>query len=162
MPFVSITRIRIRSWRYLPGFLIQSLGVLVQAKLARGNLSASVLPDANLAFWSRTVWSEEAATRAFMHVAPHRHVMPNVLEWCDEAAVAHWLTEDARPPSWSEAHRRLQAEGRPTKVKFPSDAQRRFQIPHRASYPPPRSETKRGRGTARSAVEGAIRSIRSR
>jgi hypothetical protein len=32
-------------------------------------------------------------------------------------------------PSWSEAHRRLQQEGRPSKVRFPSDAQRRFEIP---------------------------------
>jgi hypothetical protein len=32
MPFVSITRLRVRSWRYLPGFLIQALRTARQAK----------------------------------------------------------------------------------------------------------------------------------
>ena len=63
MPFISITRVRVRSWRYVPSFL-HSAGALLQAKFSSGNLSASVLADAHFAFWSRTVWSEEAATRA--------------------------------------------------------------------------------------------------
>jgi hypothetical protein len=129
MPFVSITRVRVRLWRYVPSFLLHSAGALLQAKFSSGNLSASVLADAHFAFWSRTVWSEEAATRAFMHSGVHRRLMPRLLDWCDEAAVAHWITDDARLPSWSEAHRRLQQEGRPSKVRFPSDAQRRFEIP---------------------------------
>jgi hypothetical protein len=129
MPFVSITRVRVRSWRYVPSFLLHSAGALLQAKFAPGNLSASVLADAHFAFWSRTIWSEEAATRAFMHSGVHRRLMPRLLDWCDEAAVAHWITDDTRPPSWSEAHRRLQREGRPSKVRFPSEAQRRFEIP---------------------------------
>ena len=129
MPFVSVTRLRVRSWRYLPSFLVQSARALLQAKLARGNVAASVLRDAQLAFWTRTMWRDEGAMRAFMHSGVHRRTMPRLLDWCDEAAVAHWLTEDAQPPPWSEAHRLLQAEGRPTKVKFPSDAQRRFEIP---------------------------------
>jgi hypothetical protein len=129
MPFVSVTRLRVRSWRYLPSFLMQSARALLQAKFASGNVAASVLRDAHFAFWTCTIWTDEAAMRAFMHFGVHRRIMPRLLDWCDEAAVVHWLTEDAQPPSWSEAHRRLQAEGRPTKVKFPSDAQRRFQIP---------------------------------
>jgi hypothetical protein len=128
MALVSVTRLRVRSWRYLPGFLVQSLRALVQAKFASGNLSASVLRDAHFAFWTRTIWSEEAAMRAFMQSGVHRRIMPRLRDWCDEAAVVHWLTEDAQPPSWSEAHRRLQGEGRASRIKFPSDAQRRFDI----------------------------------
>jgi hypothetical protein len=129
MPFVSITRLRVRSWRYLPAFLVGSLRALLQAKRAPGNLSASVLRDAHLAFWTCTAWSGEAAMRGFMLSGIHRRLMPRLLEWCDEAAVVHWTADDAQPPSWPEAHRRLQVEGRPSKVKFPSDAQRRFEIP---------------------------------
>jgi hypothetical protein len=128
MPFVSITRVRV-SWRHLPMFLIHSAAAIVQAKFARGNLSVSILLDSHFAFWSRTVWSEEAATRAFMHSGVHRRVMPRLFGWCNEAAVAHWMADDARPPSWSEAHRRLQTAGRPSKVQFPSEAQQRFEIP---------------------------------
>jgi hypothetical protein len=129
MPFVSITRLRVRSWRYWPAFIFQSLRSARQAKVASGSLSVSILRDAGLAFWTRTVWSEESAMRAFMRSGAHRCVMPRLLEWCDEAAVVHWSEEGIEPPSWSQAHRRLQQEGRPSKVNHPSDAQRRFEIP---------------------------------
>jgi hypothetical protein len=41
--------------------------------------------------------------------------MCNLMTWCDEAAVAHWTRDDHELPSWAEAHRRLQAEGRRSK-----------------------------------------------
>ena len=129
MPFVSITRLRVRSWRYLPGFLIQSFRVARQAKLAAGSLAVSVLRDANLAFWTRTVWSDERDMRSFMLSGPHRRVMSRLAEWCDEAALAHWVQDANEPPSWPEAYRRLQQEGRRSRVNHPSEAQRRFEIP---------------------------------
>jgi Domain of unknown function (DUF3291) len=129
MSFVSITRLRVRSWRYLPAFLLQAFRSARQAKVASGNLAVSVLRDANLAFWTRTVWSEEAAMRSFMLSGAHRRVMPRLLEWCDEASVAHWVQDAREPPSWPESHRRLQQEGRRSKVSHPSEAQSRFEIP---------------------------------
>jgi hypothetical protein len=129
MPFVSVTRLRVRFWRYLPAFLLGSMRALVQAKRAPGNLSSSVLRDAHLAFWTCTVWNDEASMRGFMLSGMHRRLMPRLLDWCDEAAVVDWISDAAQPPSWPEAHRRLQAQGRPSKVKHPSEAQRRFVIP---------------------------------
>jgi Domain of unknown function (DUF3291) len=129
MPFVSITRLRVRSWRYLPAFLIQSFRAARQARRAVGNLEVSVLRDANLAFWTRTVWIDEAAMRSFMRSGVHRRVMSQLVEWCDEASVVHWLQEAPEPPSWREAHRRLQRQGRRSRVNHPSEAQRRFEIP---------------------------------
>ena len=129
MPFVSITRLRVRSWRYLPAFLIQSFRAARQARRAVGNLGISVLRDANLAFWTRTVWIDEAAMRSFMRSGTHRRVMPRLVEWCDEASVAHWPQEVPEPPSWQEAHRRLQRQGRRSRDNHPSEAQRRFEIP---------------------------------
>ena len=49
MPFVSITRLRVRSWRYLPGFLIQSFRAARQAKRATGSsvgVRSSAMPTA--------------------------------------------------------------------------------------------------------------------
>jgi hypothetical protein len=54
MPFVSITRVR--RWRYLPQFLIQSFRAARQAKRAAGGLAVWVFRDADRAFWTRTVW----------------------------------------------------------------------------------------------------------
>jgi heme-degrading monooxygenase HmoA len=126
MLLVSITRLRVRSFRYLPVFLLGSLRSAREAKNASGNLAVSVLSDANLTFWTRTLWTDERSMRAFMFAPAHRRVMPKLLQWCDEAAVTHWLQET---PSWQEVHRRLQQEGRTSKVDHPSAAQLRFEIP---------------------------------
>jgi quinol monooxygenase YgiN len=128
MPFVSVTRLRVRSWRFVPLFLMQSLRAAHQAKRAPGSLSVAVLRDSNRAFWTRTVWRDEAAMRAFMTSGVHRRIMSRLPKWCDEASLAHWVQEDAEPPSWLEAYRRVQQEGRRSRVDHPSEAQRRFAI----------------------------------
>jgi hypothetical protein len=128
MPFVSITRLRVRSFRYLPVFLIGAFRSARQAKNAPGNLAVSLLSDSNFTFWTRTLWSNERSMRAFMLVGAHRRIMPRLLQWCDEAAVAHWLQDSLEPPSWQDVHRRLQQEGRASKVDHPSAAQLRFEI----------------------------------
>ena len=128
MPFVSVTRLRVRSWRYAPGFLIQSFRSAYQAKLAAGSISVSVLRDTDRAFWTRTVWRDETAMRAFMQSGAHRRVMAQLPDWCDEAVLVHWVQDASAPPTWPEAHRRLQWEGRRSRVSQPSEAQRRFEI----------------------------------
>ena len=129
MLFVSVTRLRLRSWRYLPGFILQSLRAAWQAKSTRGNLSTCIMGEADLAFWTRTIWGDEPSMRSFMLSGAHRQAMPRLLDWCDEAAVVHWSREAPAPPSWSECHQRLLGEGRASKVSHPSQAQRRFEFP---------------------------------
>src|SRR5262249_18840325 len=129
MPFVSITRLRVRSFRYLPGFLLGSLRSPWQAGDAPGNLAVTLLNDSHLTFWTRTLWRDEAAMRAFMLAGTHRGVMSRLLQWCDEAAVAHWLQDSPEPPSWQDAQRRLKSEGRTSRVAHLSVAQLTFQIP---------------------------------
>ena len=129
MPLVAITRLRVRSFRYLPAFLLASLRSAREAKHAPGNLAVSVLSDANLAFWTRTLWTDERSMRGFMFAPAHRAVMPELLQWCDEAAVAHWLQDSPEPPPWEEVHRRLQQEGRTSRVDHPSVGQLQFAVP---------------------------------
>ena len=129
MPFVSITRLHLRSWRYLPAFFIQSFRSARQAKSAPGNLSVGLLRDRHRGFWTCTLWRDEPAMRAFMRAGAHGDVMRHLLEWCDEAAVVHWTDDALEPPSWTLAHQRLQRDGRPSRVDHPSPAQRRFDIP---------------------------------
>jgi hypothetical protein len=129
MPIVAITRLRVRSWRYLPGFLWRTLLSARQARAAAGNLDVALLRDANRTFWTRTVWADQPAMRAFMVAGAHRTTMPRLLEWCDEASLVDWVQESAEPPSWPEAHRRLLQDGRRSRVNHPSEAQRRYDIP---------------------------------
>ena len=66
--------------------------------------------------------------KAFMHAAPHGPVMRKLLEWCDEASLVHWTQESGAIPPWTEAHARLQRDGRTSKVNHPSAAQIAFDI----------------------------------
>jgi hypothetical protein len=129
MAVISVTRLRVRSIRYLPGFLLYALRSARQAKKAPGNLGAGVLRDRNNTFWTRTAWRDEQSMLTFMRSDPHRAAMPKLLDWCDEAALVHWTQETANLPDWVEAHRRICAEGRRSKVRHPSFAHEQFQIP---------------------------------
>jgi hypothetical protein len=129
MPLISITRLRVRPWRYLPAFLIAALRSALQARRARGNLAVSVLKEARNTFWTRSLWTDEAAMKNFMVSGAHRTIMPHLLEWCDEASVAHWTQDSAQQPTWEEVYQRMRRDGRVSKVNHPSEAHRRFEIP---------------------------------
>jgi len=129
MPFVSITRLRVRSWSYFPAFLVQTLRIARQAARADGSLAVKLLRDHRNAFWTGTSWSSEDSMAAFMHAKPHGPTMRSLLRWCDEAALVHWTQADAELPSWAEAHKRIQQEGRNSKVNHPSAAHTAHMIP---------------------------------
>jgi len=135
MPSVSITRLRVRKWRFLPWFIVWAARSARQAKQAPGNLGSELLRDRNNTFWTKTVWTNDAAMRTFMLSHPHKGAMPKLLEWCDEASLVRWTQDDASLPSWDEAHRRLEHEGRASKVNHPSDSHRVLK------FPPPKGRT---------------------
>jgi len=83
---VSITRLRVRSWRYLLPFIFYALRSSRQAKNTHGNIAVSLLRDTGNTYWTRTVWTTESAMKTFMRARPHGQVMRRLLEWCDEAA----------------------------------------------------------------------------
>ena len=128
MPVVSITRLRVRSWSYFPAFLITALRAAWQAKNADGSLAVKIFRERRNAFWTSTSWESEAAMKNFMLARPHGPAMRKLLEWCDEAALVHWTQPGGELPSWAEAHRRIQQEGRPSKVNHPSPAHLAYTI----------------------------------
>jgi hypothetical protein len=132
MVVISVTRLRLRSFRFLPQFVWLALLSGVQAKRTRGNMKATGLRDSHLTFWTLTVWTDEDSMRAFMLSGAHKRAMPKLLDWCDEASVVHWHQDTAELPSWAEAHRRMVEEGRLSRVRHPSDSQRANRItpPH--------------------------------
>jgi heme-degrading monooxygenase HmoA len=126
MVYVSVTRLRVRSARYLLAFIPRVWSSGRQAKEAVGFLGGKLLYEFPLTFWTATTWADEAAMRAYRISGAHRDAMPLLLDWCDEAAVAHWSQSSAILPDWMdwlEAHRRMVTEGRLSKVNYPSSAQ---------------------------------------
>ena len=62
--------------------------------------------------------------RSFMRSGVHLRVMARLPDWCDEAALVHGVQDADEPRSWIEAHRRLQQEGRRSRINHPSEAHR--------------------------------------
>ena len=129
LPLVSITRLRVRSWRYLPAFFFAALRSAFQARRAQDNLAVTILREAHNTFWTRSLWANEAAMKSFMVSGVHRKIMPKLLNWCDEASVARWNQDVSQEPPWDEVHLRMQRDGRASRVNHPSEAHRRFHIP---------------------------------
>ena len=75
-------------------------------------------------FWTSTSWESEAAMKSLYARHPHGPAMRKLLEWCDEAALVHWTQPGPELPAWTEAHARMQREGRTSKVNHPSENQR--------------------------------------
>ena len=123
MPFISLTRLRVRSYRYLPQFAWQAFKSGRQAERASGFLGGKVLREAKNTFWTITAWEDESSMRAYRNAGAHGRVMPRLLDWCDEASLAHWHQESADLPDWRQAHQRIVKEGRLSKVRNPSPDQ---------------------------------------
>ena|ERR1700679_2190354 len=134
MTFVSLTRLRIRSIRFLPVFVIYTLRARGQARRSAGFRGGALLLDRSWTFWTMTAWADEASMRAYRNTDAHKAAMPHLLDWCDEASIAHWLQPDATLPSWLEADKKMREIGRTSKVRHPS--------PHHEdlSYRTPRTE----------------------
>jgi hypothetical protein len=125
MPLASITRLRVRSIRYLPEFLWRALASVRQARSSDGCIFADVRREVKLTFWTRTLWRDEASMRAFMMMGPHRVVMPKILNWCDEASVVHWQQAGDTPPNWPAAEAKMRGQGRTSRVRNASVAHQR-------------------------------------
>src|SRR5215831_3227500 len=125
MPLASITRLRVRSIRYMPEFLFRALASVRQARRSDGCLGADIRRKVQLTFWTRTLWQDEQSMRAFMVAGAHRAVMPKLLDWCDEASLAHWQQDSGNLPDWSVATTKMRSDGRTSRVRNPSPAHSR-------------------------------------
>jgi heme-degrading monooxygenase HmoA len=129
MVHVSVTRLRIRSPLYMLPFIWYAVRSQRQAERAPGFLSGRLMREARNAFWTLTAWDDDEMMDAYRTNAAHRDAMPKLLDWCDEASVAHWTQESPELPSWQEAYERLIRDGRPSKVRNPSAAHLAHEFP---------------------------------
>src|SRR5215510_2705690 len=106
MPMLSITRVRVRSVRYYPWFMLQAARITLQACRAEGNLAVRFLRDRSGVFWTLTSWRSEVDLKRFLDSGVHLASMERQHDWCDEAAAVRWTARDATPPPWQDAHAR--------------------------------------------------------
>lgn len=118
--FVSVTRLRIRSLRFLPTFAWMTYMTKRQLGRASGFVGGKLQPDAHWTFWTVTVWTDERQMKAYRGSQAHGKAMPRLAKWCDEGAYTHWSQDSESVPSMEEAWERLQKDGRLSRVEHPS------------------------------------------
>jgi heme-degrading monooxygenase HmoA len=129
MALISVTRLRVRSFIYLPQFLWDTFKSLRQVERSSGFVGGRLLVNAKNVFWTMTVWKDHPAMNAYRTGGAHREAMPKLLNWCSEAAVVHWNHESSDIPVWQEAQQHMEKEGRLSKVSHPSPVQVSNHIP---------------------------------
>ena len=129
MALISVTRLRVRSFIYLPQFFWHTFKSIRQAERSSGFLGGRLLVNAKNVFWTMTAWNDQAAMNAYRTGGAHRKAMPKLLNWCNEAAVVHWTHESSDIPVWQEAQLLMAKEGRPSKVNHPPQVQVSNHIP---------------------------------
>jgi len=129
MPIISVTRLRIRSFRFLPQFLWMNSAVKRQIIKAHGFLRGRLLVDKGFTFWTTTAWTDEASMRAFRDSAAHKRAMPKLQNWCSESTSVHWNQDNDELPDWNRAHDRIVKNGRVIYVKAPSEFQKEKRFP---------------------------------
>lgn len=120
MAFVSVTRLRLRSLRFLPAFLWHAVRSAAQAEDVPGCLGLRTMRDSDGSFWTVSAWKSPEAMRAYITTGAHRKAMPKLVEWCDEASTVHWEQEEVAVPDWPEACLRMAEEGRPYRLRHMS------------------------------------------
>ena len=137
MPSIAVTRLRIRSFRFVMPFAWHAWHSFRQAKHAAGSLGAKLRKAEGLAFWTLSAWQDKPTMNAFRITPPHRDAMPKLRKWCDEAAYVDWNQEPAELPDWGAAERHLAESGRLSKVDHPSARQRagRLDFMHKKATP---------------------------
>jgi len=91
---------------------------IAQIRKADGFFAGAAHRDANLVFWTLTVWRDGPAKRACTASFAHRKALPHVVDWADEANVGHWTQPGSDLPEWLEAVRRLREEAHPMTLRY--------------------------------------------
>lgn len=127
---VSLTRLHLRSVRFLPQFLWLNERIVRQLAACPGFRGGKLLADRGWTFWTATDWQAQSSMRSFRDSGAHRESMPRLLDWCDEAAVAE-SNDWESIPEWQEIYRCLREQGRASRLRYASPRH-----PER-DFPPP-------------------------
>lgn len=119
---VSVTRLRLRRWAFLPRFALHALRSQRQVRASAGFLAGCIASQPGLAFWTVTVWADEAAMRAFRNGGDHARSMRHLMHWCDEASYVHFPQPSAAVPTAEMIFDQMRGSGRLSKVLRPSPA----------------------------------------
>ncbi|NDA61902.1 MAG: DUF3291 domain-containing protein [Chitinophagia bacterium] len=130
MPFVSVTRLRVKSIFYLLPFIRANEASVKELQKSEGLIKGKELIDKRLTFWTITVWDTPESMKKFRNSIAHRKAMQRLPTWCNEASYHHWIQENDDIPNWNQAAEKLFSAGTLSKVRNPSPAQQNNIFPN--------------------------------
>ncbi|SFG40031.1 Heme-degrading monooxygenase HmoA [Novosphingobium sp. CF614] len=123
MAIVSLTRLKLRRFWFLPAFLRHANASTAQLEGMPGFTGGYLASNWKWTFWTVSHWETREAMRAYRGSGAHAAAMKRLPAWCDEAAVATVEADGLALPSPGEAVRFMEEHGRLTRVDKPSRAQ---------------------------------------
>ena len=114
---VMASRLPLRHYRHIPGFLRWTLRIRGQLSDAPGLVGYSL--DAHLfrkTFWTLSAWTGQEVRDAFVHAKPHRSAMAAIRPQMGRSTFVFWtVTAADLPVTWKEARRRVEEKLRSTR-----------------------------------------------
>jgi heme-degrading monooxygenase HmoA len=114
------SRLELRSFRDVAGFLRAALAIRKQVRKSPGAIGVSLVAQpTRKTFWTLSAWRDRAALDAFVRARPHVDVMARYRPRMAGSGFEFWDVEAAELPRarsnaaalWAEARARLAADG---------------------------------------------------
>ncbi len=86
---ISITRLRLNHFWYLPAFIKTSRACVMQAVANKNCVGGATFVGPGLTFWTATLWSDEKSMREYTKSGDHFKAYPLLAQWCSEAATGN-------------------------------------------------------------------------
>lgn len=115
--YLAITRLKLKSTRYIVPFFIHNERVVKQIRASEGFLKGKQLATPSLSMWTATLWTCEEALKTFYLSGEHRAVMSKISEWSSEAVSGHQQVDSNKLPSWDYVRTQLHQIGRFTHLQ---------------------------------------------
>ncbi|GAA3050077.1 hypothetical protein GCM10010464_12880 [Pseudonocardia yunnanensis] len=108
---VMASRFRVKGYRHVLPFLVDSIRVLAQIRRADGALGVSLVAHPlRREFFTLSAWTDRAALDAVVGAEPHRSVMRRQRAAMADSAFTFWTAPAAALPlTWEVAEERLAA-----------------------------------------------------
>ncbi|HEY4419034.1 MAG TPA: hypothetical protein VGN22_05945 [Pseudonocardia sp.] len=118
---VMASRFRVRGYRHVLPFLIDSMRVLAQIRRADGALGVSLVArPLRREFFTLSAWKDRSALDAVVGSEPHRSVMRRRRPAMADSAFTFWTAPATELPlTWEEADQRFSATARPASPSLP-------------------------------------------
>ncbi len=102
MSLLSVTRLKLKSPRYLPAFLINTERIAREIRTSEGFLQGQLMGTFNLSMWTMTLWNSEATLKKFYLSGTHQKIMGKLSEWSSEAASVHMEVNNHQLLIWND------------------------------------------------------------